>query len=450
MRRVSLAAALLAGAALLGPAQAQEVPAAAGPVTLVHAGTLLDRPGQAPRRNATLVVREGKVAEVRDGFAQPAEVGAADARVVDLRNAFVLPGLIDAHVHITGELSPDSQLRRVVDDPEDLALNGAWYAEKTLQAGFTTVRDLGSDARSALSLRDAIEAGRLPGPTILAVGNMVSITAGHGDDANGWNAVVAGAMEGTSICNGAEDCRRAVREQIRIGADAIKLATTGGVLSQIAAGTGQQLFDDEIRAIVETAHLMGKKVSAHAHATAGINAALRAGVDSVEHGSQIDEESVKLFRQSGAYLVPTLLAGQTVVDMANKGGMTPAVKRKALSVGPMMQKSFGLAVKGGVKIAFGTDNGVGPHGSNAREFKLMVDAGLSPAEAIKAATVNAADLLDRSARIGTLEPGKDADLIAVAKSPLDDVTELERVQFVMRRGVVHREGGRRAPFDPVP
>ncbi|HYC04219.1 MAG TPA: amidohydrolase family protein [Azospirillaceae bacterium] len=452
MSRVRLAA-LLAGATMLTgvAAVAQEAaPAPTGPVTLVHAGSLLDRPGTAPRGNATLVIRDGKVAEVRDGFVQPADIGAADARVVDLKSAFVLPGLIDVHVHLAGQLGPNDQLRDVVDDREDLALNGAYYAEKTLQAGFTTVRDLGAGGRSILSLREAIEAGRLPGPTVLAVGHMVSISAGHGDRANGWNHEVAEALATSDVCNGPDDCRRAVREQVRLGADAIKLATTGGVLSQIAAGTGQQMFDDEIKAIVETAHLLGKKVSSHAHAAGGVNAALRAGVDSVEHGSYLDEESIKLFRQTGAYLVPTLLAGQTVVDMANKGGLTPATRRKALTVGPVMMQSFQKAVKGGVRIAFGTDNGVGPHGTNAREFKLMVDAGLPPAEAIKAATVNAADLLDRKDRIGTLEPGRDADIIAVAKSPLDDVTELERVRFVMRRGVVHKLNGERVVFQPVP
>ena len=327
-------------------------------------------------------------------------------------------------------------------------LDGVVYANRTLMAGFTTVRDLGSPARTAFALRDAINKGEVQGPTILAAGMMISITAGHGD-VNGFNEPVTQALRPESICNGADDCRRAVREQIRKGADVIKLATTGGVLSNIAAGTGQQMFEDEAKAIIDTAHLMGKKVASHAHAAGGINLALRSGVDSIEHGSYLDAESLKLFQETGAYLVPTLLAGHTVVNMAKgSGSLTPAQATKALAVGARMQMAFAQAVKNGVKVAFGTDSGVSAHGGNAYEFTLMVAAGMPAADAIKAATVNAADLLDRSDTIGTLEPGKDADIIAVAKSPLDDVTELARVRFVMRQGIVHKQNGTAMPFVP--
>lgn len=439
--RRNLAGAVASVALLTGAAGAETV--------LIHAGTLLAVPGQKPLTQQTLIVTDGKVSAVKAGYLDAAGAGTpADARTIDLKDNFVLPGLIDCHVHITGELGPRSQLAEVQDDPEETVLDGVVYANRTLMAGFTTVRDLGSPARTGFALRDAINKGEVEGPTILAAGMMVSITAGHGD-VNGFSEEVTHALRPESICNGADDCRRAVREQIRKGADVIKLATTGGVLSNIAAGTGQQMFDDEAKAIIDTAHLMGKKVASHAHAAGGVNLALRSGVDSVEHGSFIDADSIKLFKQSGAYLVPTLLAGYTVVNMAkNSTTLTPAQAAKALDVGERMKMSFGNAVRNGVKVAFGTDSGVSAHGTNAYEFKLMVDAGMPAADAIKAATVNAADLLDRGNRIGTLEAGKDADIIAVAKSPIEDVTELSRVQFVMRQGTVHKLNGAPLPFVP--
>jgi len=439
--RRRLAGAVASVALLTGAAGAETV--------LIHAGTLLAVPGQKPLSQQTLIVTDGKVSAVKAGYLDAATAGApADARTIDLKNAFVLPGLIDCHVHITGELGPRSQLAEVEDDPEETVLDGVVYANRTLMAGFTTVRDLGSPARTGFALRDAINKGEVEGPTILAAGMMVSITAGHGD-VNGFSEEVTHALRPESVCNGADDCRRAVREQIRKGADVIKLATTGGVLSNIAAGTGQQMFEDEAKAIIDTAHMMGKKVASHAHAAGGVNLALRSGVDSVEHGSYMDADSIKLFKQTGAYLVPTLLAGHTVVNMAkNSTTLTPAQAAKALDVGERMKASFGNAVKNGVKVAFGTDSGVSTHGTNAYEFKLMVDAGMPAADAIKAATVNAADLLDRGNRIGTLEAGKDADIIAVAKSPIEDVTELSRVQFVMRQGTVHKLNGAAVPFVP--
>lgn len=439
--RRGLAGAVASVALLTGAAGAETV--------LIHAGTLLAVPGQKPLSQQTLVVTDGKVSAVKGGYLDAAAAGApADAKTIDLKNAFVLPGLIDCHVHITGELGPRSQLAEVEDDPEETVLDGVVYANRTLMAGFTTVRDLGSPARTGFALRDAINKGEVEGPTILAAGMMISITAGHGD-VNGFSEEVTHALRPESICNGADDCRRAVREQIRKGADVIKLATTGGVLSNIAAGTGQQMFEDEAKAIIDTAHMMGKKVASHAHAAGGVNLALRSGVDSVEHGSFMDADSIKLFKEKGAYLVPTLLAGYTVVNMAKTSTtLTPAQAAKALDVGERMKVSFGNAVKNGVKVAFGTDSGVSAHGTNAYEFKLMVEAGMPAADAIKAATVNAADLLDRGSRIGTLEAGKDADIIAVAKSPIEDVTELGRVQFVMRRGTVHKQDGAAVTFVP--
>lgn len=450
----TIAGLLLVGAGLLALAAGSSIAGAqnAGDATVIHAGTLLSVPGEKPKTQQTIVVRDGKIVEVRDGYADAAAIGAEGARVVDLKDRFVLPGLIDSHVHLMGELGPRSRIKAMEDDPEDAVLDGAVYADRTLQAGFTTVRDLGSPARTSFALRDAINAGKVAGPTILAAGKMLSATAGHGD-VNGMNADLTEFLHdlhGENVCDGADDCRRAVRTQVRNGADVIKLATTGGVLSNIAAGTGQQMTDEEVKAIVDAGHTLGKKVAAHAHGTPGINSALRAGIDSIEHGSYLDDESLKLFRQSGAWLVPTLLAGDTVARMAaaSSNTLTQAQRDKAAQVGPIMQQNFARAVQAGVKIAFGTDSGVSAHGQNAKEFKLMADAGMKPADAVKSATVGAATLLDRSASIGTIEAGKDADIIAVTGNPLEDVTVLEAMDFVMRRGTIHRQNGERQAFTP--
>lgn len=442
-RTVGFAVAMTTALAAM-TASAQAPAPAAKPLTLIHAGTLLAVPGQAPKRNATIVVRDGRIAEVRDGFATE-----SGARIIDLRDQFVLPGLIDMHVHITRERNPNTLLEAVMDDPEDSALSGAYFADKTLQAGFTTVRELGAQGRAIVALRDSITAGRLAGPTIVPAASSISISAGHGD-VNGYNRVVTRAMreEANNVCNGAESCRQAVRNQIGVGAEVIKFAATGGVNSNVAGGLAQQMFDDEMKAIVDTAHMFGRKVAAHAHGKDGIEAALKAGVDSIEHGTFTDDETIALFKKTGAYLVPTVLAPQTVVVMAKRGEMPPASAAKALEAGEAHFRNTSRAIKAGVKIAFGTDTGVSRHGFNAQEFRLLVEAGMTPMQAIRSATVNAADLLGRSATIGTIEPGKDADIVAVARSPLDDVTELERVQFVMRRGTVHKLGGERQVFSP--
>lgn len=429
----------------MAAAAAAEAPADT-PAAYIHAGRLLDRPGQPPRGPSTVIVRAGKIAEVRGGFAAP----EAGARVIDLRDQFVLPGLIDAHVHITFEVGPNFQLQLAQEDPVDFAVAGAGFAERTLQAGFTTVRDLASHRRAAIALRDGINAGKLPGPTIQAAGQLISVSSGHGD-INGFSQAATPALAAQHYgiaCDGADDCRRAVRVQIRDGADVIKLASTGGVLSNVAGGLGQQMDDSELAAIVGAAHKFGRKVTAHAHAQEGIDAALRAGVDSIEHGSFAGESSIALFRKTGAYLVPTLLAPATVADQARRGLLPPASAEKALQAGAAAQQNVARAIRAGTRIAFGTDSGVSRHGDNAREFRLLVEAGMSPAEAIKAATVNAADAMGLSASIGTIQAGKDADIVAVGGNPLADVTELERVGFVMRRGIVHRLGGERQAFNP--
>ena len=440
-------AALLAGAALTTGATAQTPPGAAQPapqVTYIHAGALLDRPGQAPRGASTIIVRGNKIAELRDGFVPP----EAGARLVDLKDRFLLPGLIDMHVHFYATGEPlKARLAFAGRDLEDGFVDAAVAARKTLEAGFTTVRDLGGEPRGTRALRDAIARGDLAGPTIVNAGEMLSVTAGHGD-ANGLKREFAEAERhgSTAICNGPDDCRRATRDQIFMGAEVIKFAASGGVGSNIAGGLAKQMTDEEMKAIVDTAHAFGRKVTAHAHGKDGIDAALRAGVDSIEHGSFIDDETIALFRKTGAYLVPTMLAFESVLRQGRAGERPAASVAKAEEVTIVVKESHARAVRAGVRIAFGTDSGVGVHGINAQEFALMGRVGISPADAIRSATVEAATLLGRADRLGTIAPGKDADIIAVAGNPLDDVRRLESVDFVMRQGVVHKTGGQRTAF----
>ncbi|HXG99286.1 MAG TPA: amidohydrolase family protein [Sphingomicrobium sp.] len=430
---------LLASVAILAaaPVHAQPTPEV---VTVIHAGTLISLPGSAPRRNASIVVRGRTIAEVRDGF-----IDLPGAKVVDLRSATVLPGLIDSHVHLRGL---DDRLRARLEenqrDYEDNAFTAFSNARKTLLAGFTTVRDLGGDPRLILSLRDAINAGEFAGPTIISAARGISVSGGHMDSRNGVNRDLASLLPtGGNTCNGADDCRRAVREQVGAGADVIKFAATGGVLSNVPGGLNQQMMDDEMRAIVQTAKMFDRKVAAHAHGVNGVNAALRAGVDSIEHGTFTNDESFRLYKQTGAYYVPTLLAPAAAVADGKRGALTTAQFDKAKAAAGNAEKSFAEAVRRGVKIAFGTDTGVSPHGRNAEEFALMVRNGMSPALAIRSATVDAAELLGLSARIGTIEPGKDADIIAVEGDPTQNVRLLERVGFVMKSGRVHKSGGER-------
>lgn len=423
---------------------AMPVAAQSGPTTYIHAGRLLADPAQGPRGPSTVIVRDGRVAEVRDGFVAP----EADARVIDLRTAFVLPGLIDMHVHIS---SDDNLLRSRLEgagrDVEDVFVIAQGNARRTLEAGFTTIRDLGGDGRTTTTLRDAINNGVIAGPTVIPAGTMVSVTGGHGG-VNGLNRAFtqAVAAEQTNVCDGPDSCASAVRAQISLGAEVVKFAATGGVRSNVAGGLGKQMTDAEMKSIVDTAHSFGRKVTAHAHGKEGIDAALRAGADSIEHGSFIDDETVKLFKAQNAALVPTAVAPIAALAQARRGDAPGPQLAKAEEAAAAHAASIARAVKGGVRILFGTDSGVAPHGDNAKEFALMVQAGMTPATAIKAATLDNAAELDRP--IGAILPGRDADIIAVAGDPLADVTALEKVSFVMRRGVVHKLGGKRQPFPP--
>jgi len=424
---LSGACALVMAGALGGVASAETV--------FVQAGRLLADPATGKVETAkTLVLENGKVVRIVDGY-----VAEKGGKVVDLKDSFVLPGLIDSHVHLTHEQNPNSRLQNVTRSSADDALVGAGFARKTLMAGFTTVADLGAENQAIFALRDGIKRGDVAGPRIIAAGSAVSIHGGHGD-VNGYSDEVMQVLRPTSVCSGADDCRRATREQVWHGADIIKITATGGVLSNTAAGLSQQFSDDELKAIVDAAHKMGRKVTAHAHGVDGVNSFLRAGGDSIEHGTYLDAESIALFKKNGAYLVPTLMAGDFVYRVASgpNNFLTPAQTAKALDAGPKMLAMARRAHEGGVKIAFGTDTGVSAHGDNGGEFALLVKAGLTPLEAIQTATVNAADHFSLSSEIGSLAPGKAADLIAVKGDPLKDVTELRRVTSVIKGGVVYK------------
>lgn len=419
----------LALVALIQPAAAQETTA-----TYIHAGRLLADPASGRvETNKTIVVEGGKVAAIRDGF-------VGEGKVVDLRDQFVMPGFIDSHVHLTFESSPTSRLDAVTKSTVDQAFDGVVFAKRTVRAGFTTVVDLGSDQQAINALRDATATGKVVGPRIIAAGG-VAAHGGHGD-VHGYRQEIIDLFRSPTLCSGADDCARAVRLAVQQGADVIKTASTGGVMSNTAAGLGQQMSDAELVAIVDTAHRLGRKVAAHAHGTDGVNAALRAGVDSVEHGTYLDAESIRLFKAKGSYLVPTLLAGDTVARQAETADWMPApVRAKARTVGPLMVDALRRAHEGGVRIAFGTDSAVSAHGENAREFALMVKAGLTPLETIKSATVWAATHAGLETEIGTLAAGKSADIVAVKGDPLTDVRSLETMGFVMARGVVVRATG---------
>ena len=414
MKRFGIALAAVMASAV--SAHAQQTPVATGVstqlnTTFVEAGRLLADPSNGVvQRDKTLVIRGNQVVEVRDGFVGDASQG----KVVDLRQAFVLPGLIDSHVHLTSQQNPNARLEEVTLSDADQAMVGARYARRTLMAGFTTVADLGASNQAIFALRNAVRNGDVPGPRIIAAGSSVSIHGGHGD-INGYREDVMHLLSSESICSGPEDCMRAVRTQVRAGADIIKITATGGVLSNTAAGLNQQFSDDELSAIVGSAHRMGRQVTAHAHGVDGINAFLRAGGDSIEHGTYLDDQSIRLFKANGAWLVPTLLAGDFVARIASSPDnfFTPAQTAKALEAGPKMLDMARRAHQAGVKIAFGTDSGVSAHGDNAQEFALLVRAGLTPLEAIQAATVGAAEHLRISNEAGRIVPGMTADIVAV-------------------------------------
>ena len=408
------------------------------PVTAIRAGTLIDGTGGAPIKNAVILVQGGRITAAGTNVAVP-----SGATVVDLSGETVLPGFIDAHVHLAGRTIGDGdwQHSRLTEMPSQLALLGAAHAQQTLEAGFTTVRVVGSAAFGDVALRNAINAGWIPGPRIVAAGISFGIRGGHCDETNGLQPDALGYEAGVAegVADGVEEVRNAVRYAVKYGADVIKICATGGVLSLTDSVGVQQYTEEEMRAIVETATQLDRRVAAHAHGTAGIKAAVRAGVTSIEHGSILDAEAVRMMKEKGTWLVPTLLAGFTVESLATAGRLPPPIAAKALAIAPRQHASFKLAVDGGVRIALGTDAGVMRHGTNAREFGLMVKYGMTPMQSIQSATINAADLIGKLEQFGTIHSGKFANLIAVDGDPIADIRQLEHVTFVMKEGVIYKQ-----------
>jgi imidazolonepropionase-like amidohydrolase len=419
-------------------------PAGLGAKTLIHAGRLIDGTSDTARTSVTVVVEGDRIAAVIDGHTAP----APGDTVIDLRAATLMPGLMDMHVHITSEQSGAAgYAERFYLNPADVALRATTYARKTLLAGFTTVRDCGAGEKLNLALRDAIAKGWVVGPRIVAAGG-VTTTGGHGDATNGLatelQEALAPRLPGTA--NGPDEMRAAVRQRYKDGVDFIKIAATGGVLSLARSGQAPLFTESELAAVVETARDYGLSVAAHAHGTEGMLRAVRAGVRSIEHGTYMTEEVMTAMKARGTWFVPTISAGRFVAEKAKIDGYFPAIVRpKAAAIGPQIQDTFARAWRAGVKIAFGTDQGVAPHGENGREFVYMVEAGMPPMAAIKSATSEAARLAGLEEELGTVEPGKIADLVAVPGDPLADIAQMTRVGFVMKNGVVLAQGSTPAP-----
>ena len=404
--------------------------------TLIHAGRVIDAIGDKPLRERTVVVESGKITAIEAGY----RVAAPGDTVIDLRNGTLLPGLMDMHVHLTSEYSRTSEVDGFKKNAADVALDGALFARRTLDAGFTTVRDLGDSYRASIALRDAINAGKVPGPRVFAAGKSIATTGGHADPTNGWAQKFAGNPgPADGVINGPDEAAQAVRQRYKDGSDVVKITATGGVLSVAKSGLNPQFTEEEIRAIVTTARDYGFTVAAHAHGAEGMKRAVRAGVDTIEHGTFMDDETIALMKQKGTWYVPTISAGRWVFDRGQEPGFFPEIVRpKAIAIGPQIQGTFAKAWKAGVRILFGTDTGVSAHGDNAREFRFMVESGMPALDAIKSATILPARFLQIDDRLGTVQAGKLADLVGVPGDPLADVTVLERVSFVMKDGTVYK------------
>ena len=418
---------------LLAASASLPVTAASAAPTYIQAGRVMAVPGKSLLGPSTIIVDGDRILEVRAGYADP----PAGARLIDLKDKIVLPGLIDSHVHLASDRGGEAGLLSFVrEEPQMNALEAQMNGMKTLRAGFTTVRNLGDDG-ATLALRDAIKRGWVQGPRIVDAASSISTTGGHMDGRGGLNdSLVAHLPSPENLCDGVDACRKVVRRQIDRGADVIKFATTGGVNS--GTGLATRMYEDEARALIDTAHAYGRKVAVHAHGADGIKLALRAGADSIEHGTVMDDEIIRLMKAKGTYYVPTLSTVNGYLERlaANPNAYAPDVKKQIDWRIGITGQSLAKAAPAGVKIAFGTDAGVSKHGRNADEFELMVKWGMTPVEAIKAATINAADLLGLASEIGTIEPGKSADLIAVTGDPIVDVRVLKAVKFVMARGEV--------------
>jgi imidazolonepropionase-like amidohydrolase len=424
MRKLFL---FLAAICTLGIASAQR--------TIIHCGQLVDVKNLQVLKDMSIIIEGNKITDVQKGFA----AAAAGEKIIDLRTRTVMPGLIDMHVHLESETSPNNYLNGFTWNTSDYAFQSVVFAERTLMSGFTSVRDLGGTGAN-ISLRNAINKDWVKGPRVYTAGKAIGTTGGHADPTNNYRRDLAGdpgPKEG--VVNGPDDCAKAVRQRYKDGSDLIKITATGGVLSMAKDGTGAQFTEAEVRAIVATAKDYGFKVAAHAHGAEGMKRAVLGGVNSIEHGTYMNEEVMELMKQRGTYLVPTIIAGKSSADSAKKPGYYPDVVRaKALVVGNYIQATFAKAYKAGVKIAFGTDAGVYAHGKNWMEFVYMTEAGMPILEAIRAATLSASDLLGDD-RVGVIEKDKLADIIAVDGDPTKDVSSMGRVRFVMKNGVVYKQ-----------
>ncbi len=407
------------------------------PTTLIHAGTVITGVDKQPLHHQTLIVKGDRIVDIEAGF----RTATAGEQLVDLKKHTVLPGLMDMHTHLSFEHSKNSYSEQFTLNEADYAYRSVGYARNTLMAGFTTVRDLGDNFNITVALRKAINNQIIEGPRIYAATQAVATTGGHGDPTNGYrHGLLPAPQPEQGVINGVADAREAVRQRYKDGADLIKVTATGGVLSLAKNGQNPQLMDDELEAVVQTAKDYGFTVAVHAHGTEGMKRAIKAGVDSIEHGTYMTEEVIRLMKKHGTYYVPTILAGEWVTKKAAIDGFFPAVVRpKAAAIGPLIQATFSRAYKANVKIAFGTDSGVSKHGDNAQEFSLMVEAGMPPMEAIQSATIEAAKLLKISNELGSLEKGKLADIVAVEGNPLDNIRLLENVAFVMKAGKIYKQ-----------
>jgi imidazolonepropionase-like amidohydrolase len=433
MRLVPLAAAV--AALFAAPAFAQSP---ATPMTVLQCGHLIDVVHGKMLGASTIVIEADRVKEVLDGTQQ-----RAGANTLSLPNATCMPGLIDSHTHLTGQFSKSSYSDQFRLNPADYAIQGTVYARRTLLAGFTSVRNVGDNNNESIALRNAVNKGEVPGPRILTAGVPIGSTGGHADGSDGYRWDLQGdPTPKDGIINSPEDAWKAVRQHYKDGADLIKIMPSGGVLDESSSSQNPQLTLAEIQAVVAAAHDYGFTVAAHAHGAEAIRRAVIGGVDSIEHGTFMNDEDMKLMKEHGTWYVPTIIAGQFVMGKAKEGWYPPQVARKAMEVGPIIMATAGKAYKAGVKIAFGTDAGVYPHGENAREFEYMVEAGMPPMFTIQAATTHAAQLLRRDKDVGSIEPGKYADIVAVPGNPLDDIKLMQKVDFVMKGGVVYEKDGK--------
>ena len=405
--------------------------------TLIHAGRLVDGESESSLTEQTIRVDGTTIVAVERGYSAP----GPDDTVIDLSDHTVLPGLMDTHVHLTSDYTPDSRLNRYIKNEADLALDAAMNAKRTLDAGFTVVRNLGDRMNETVALRNAINAGKLPGPRIFTAARSIATTGGHADPTNGAARFLMGDPgPRDGVVNGIEDARKAVRQRYKDGADWIKITATGGVLSVAKSGQNPQFTSEELDALIEIANDYGLSVAAHAHGTEGMKRAVIAGVTSIEHGTYMDREVMRLMKDRGTWYVPTILAGVWVGEKSKIDGFFPdLVRPKAATIGPLIRDTFAEAYAYGVPIVFGTDSGVSPHGDNAREFGLMVEGGMPEMEAIQSATSVAASFLGIEDTHGSIAAGKQADIIAVPGNPLEDITVLERVAFVMKDGTVYKQ-----------